>query len=317
MGRLLPAMRPTYRDLTGKTAIVTGGNSGIGYGFALQLAEMGATVILACRNEKKATEARDLMLEACPSAKVETLSLDTASLGSVKRFAQNWIHGPIDILAHNAGVSLVPDGKEMTEDGYEYEYQVNFLSSFLLTHLLERHFSKDARVIFTSSIGSYFGGIPHAFEVARVRGKIERGFHTAPHDPGNTAKYSQTKIMQVAFAKALQLHFDSQSDCDRLAFSFEPGLVKSNLLQDLSTAPFDPPSWLLGMLQPLLGLDVQQGSATGVRLATCDQPEVVLNKGRYFDRMWRRCHAVDAYSRNKLDRLWARWSADCDISWYN
>ncbi|KAG8629596.1 hypothetical protein KVT40_003461 [Elsinoe batatas] len=174
IGGLLPAMRPTYRDLTGKTAIVTGSNSGIGYGFALQLAEMGATVILACRNEKKATKARDVMLEACPSAKVETLSLDTASLYSVTTFAQNWRNGPIDILAHNAGVSLVPDGKELTEDGYEYEYQVNFLSSFLLTHLLERHFSKDARVIFTSSIGSYFGGIPNGFEVAQTKGKVGR-----------------------------------------------------------------------------------------------------------------------------------------------
>lgn len=75
IGGLLPKLRPAKKNLSGKTAIVTGSSSGIGYGFALQLAEMGATVYLACRNEKKASQARDSILKDCPNAKVKMLSL--------------------------------------------------------------------------------------------------------------------------------------------------------------------------------------------------------------------------------------------------
>lgn len=75
IGGMLPKLKPRKADLSGKTAIVTGSSSGIGYGFALQIAEMGATVYLACRNEKKAADARNRILEECINAKVEILSL--------------------------------------------------------------------------------------------------------------------------------------------------------------------------------------------------------------------------------------------------
>jgi NADP-dependent 3-hydroxy acid dehydrogenase YdfG len=75
VGGLLPLMKPKTVDLTGKVAIVTGSNSGVGYGLALQLAEMGASVFLACRNETRAAQAKTSMLEACPDAKIEAVSL--------------------------------------------------------------------------------------------------------------------------------------------------------------------------------------------------------------------------------------------------
>jgi NAD(P)-dependent dehydrogenase (short-subunit alcohol dehydrogenase family) len=75
VGGFLPAMRPKFVDLTGKIAVVTGSNSGVGYGLALQLAEMGATVYLACRNKDRAAQARTSMLEECPGAKIEAVDL--------------------------------------------------------------------------------------------------------------------------------------------------------------------------------------------------------------------------------------------------
>ncbi|KXT06801.1 hypothetical protein AC578_7084 [Pseudocercospora eumusae] len=315
IGPFLPKLEPQGKDLAGKTAIVTGANSGVGYGLALQLAEMGATVYLACRNKSKAEQAKKDILKDCPGARITTLSLDTSSFKSVRSFAQDFKHGPIDILAHNAGISIIPNGQDFSEDGLEYMYQVNFLSSFLLTYLLEEHLSADARVIFTSSLGSYAGRLWDGFATGKTRMKIEPGFHSAPYSASNSTRYGQNKLMQAAFAKALQARFATQHGSKRLAFSFEPGLVKSNILSTLSQAAFDPALWALSKLQQAVGLDVRQGSATGVDLATSDAASVVQHGGRYFDRMQVRTHAVDSYGEDKLNRLWKRWSKDCGIHW--
>jgi hypothetical protein len=130
------------------------------------------------------------------------------------------------------------------------------------------------------------------------------------------ATYSHTKLMQAAFARALQSHYSSHPNkSHRLVFSWEPGLVKSNILSQISSSPYDRILWLLSKLQPLVGLDIRQGSATGVHLATSCEEEVLEGRGRYFDRMWPRVHPVDGYGREKLERLCTRWAADAEIEW--
>jgi NAD(P)-dependent dehydrogenase (short-subunit alcohol dehydrogenase family) len=101
-----------------------------------------------------------------------------SSFDSVKDFAKNWSHGQISILAHNAGISFPPTGKEFTENGFEFQYQVNFLSSFLLTGLLDtdKHLAEDARILFTSSIGSYAGTLPESFNLTRTHLKVRTSF---------------------------------------------------------------------------------------------------------------------------------------------
>ena len=97
-------------DQTGRTAIVTGSNSGIGFDAALHLAASGAHVILACRNETKADTARDQILEHHPSASVQTAPLDLANLESVEAFSNAYCqrHETLDLLINNAGLMIPP-----------------------------------------------------------------------------------------------------------------------------------------------------------------------------------------------------------------
>jgi len=120
-------------DQSGKHIIVTGSNSGIGLEAAKVLAGAGAHVTLACRNADKAKDAQSLIKKAHKGAKVETGSLDLASLKSVSAFADAYRkkHGRLDILINNAGVMVPPYGK--TEDGFELQIGCNHLGHFALT----------------------------------------------------------------------------------------------------------------------------------------------------------------------------------------
>jgi len=118
-------------DLTGRTAIVTGANSGIGLVTAQALAAHGARVILAVRDPAKGEQAADAMRAPGPS---EVRLLDLASLDSVRAFARDWSRQPIDLLINNAGVMIPPLSR--TADGFELQFGTNHLGHFALTNLL-------------------------------------------------------------------------------------------------------------------------------------------------------------------------------------
>lgn len=134
---------------------MTGGNSGIGLETALQLARQGCTVFLACRNISKAEAAVSQIISQFPASEgfLRSLVLDTSSLDSVRSFVTHWntLNIRIDLLFHNAGISAVPAGQDVSADGFPMIYATNFLGSFLLTYLLEPHLLSDARVILISS----------------------------------------------------------------------------------------------------------------------------------------------------------------------
>jgi len=123
-------------DLNGKVFVVTGANSGLGYESSLALAEKGATVIMACRNLEKAQRALDAIKAAVPSAKLELMELDLASLQSLHAFAQTYKrkYDRLDALIHNGGVVGPP--RSVTEDGFETQFGVNYLAPFALTGLM-------------------------------------------------------------------------------------------------------------------------------------------------------------------------------------
>jgi NAD(P)-dependent dehydrogenase (short-subunit alcohol dehydrogenase family) len=140
-------------DQQGRTAIVTGANSGLGLVVARELAGAGAHVIIASRDTGKAATALGLIRAAHPAANVEVGQLDLANLGSVRAFAQHFLvgHDRLDLLVNNAGIMAAP--RSRTADGFELQFGTNHLGHFALTGLLMPAFNQrvGTRVVTVSS----------------------------------------------------------------------------------------------------------------------------------------------------------------------
>ncbi|MDX3799967.1 oxidoreductase [Streptomyces sp. AK04-3B] len=121
-------------DQRGRTAVVTGANSGLGYVTARELARRGARVVLACRSEARGRDAVERLRAEVPQAEVELGSLDLGDLASVRAFAASLPYERLDLLVNNAGVMAMPYG--VTADGFETQFGVNHLGHFALTGLL-------------------------------------------------------------------------------------------------------------------------------------------------------------------------------------
>ncbi|MDX6539781.1 MAG: hypothetical protein QOI71_1391, partial [Gaiellales bacterium] len=120
-------------DLSGRVALVTGANSGLGYEIALALLRAGARVELGCRDRGRGEAAAERLLASVPVGDVHLGILDLADLASVREFASSF-EGPLDLLVNNAGVMAVPKGR--TADGFETQFGTNHLGHFALTGLL-------------------------------------------------------------------------------------------------------------------------------------------------------------------------------------
>jgi NAD(P)-dependent dehydrogenase (short-subunit alcohol dehydrogenase family) len=142
-------------DLSGKLAVVTGANSGLGFGLTGRLARAGAEVILAVRNEEKGAAAVKRLSDQNPGASLSIRHLDLASLSSVAGFGEELASEgrPIDILLNNAGL-MMPPVRDETEDGFELQFGTNHLGHFALTaHLLPLLLSAGtSRVVSLSSL---------------------------------------------------------------------------------------------------------------------------------------------------------------------
>jgi NAD(P)-dependent dehydrogenase (short-subunit alcohol dehydrogenase family) len=148
-------------DQHGRTAVVTGANSGLGLITTRELARAGASVVLACRNTDKGASAAREIKDAVPNAAVEVEALDLGSLASVRSFAERFrdLHGELDLLINNAGVMAPP--RSVTADGFELQFGTNHLGHFALTALLigAMEGRQDARVVTLSSGAHKFGRI--------------------------------------------------------------------------------------------------------------------------------------------------------------
>lgn len=142
-------------DQTGRTAVITGANTGLGFETAAALAAHGAHVVLAVRNLDKGKQAAARITEATPGAEVELQELDLTSLASVRAAAAQLKsdHQRIDLLINNAGVMYTP--RQTTADGFEMQFGTNHLGHFALTGLLIDRLLPVAgsRVVTISSVG--------------------------------------------------------------------------------------------------------------------------------------------------------------------
>ncbi|MDL2319065.1 SDR family NAD(P)-dependent oxidoreductase [Eubacteriales bacterium OttesenSCG-928-A19] len=146
-------------NLTGKTVLVTGGNSGIGYQTTLELAKAGATVVITSRDVAKGKAAIAKMKEKYPGAKVICEQLDLADLSSIRAFVERYKEtiGSLNILINNAGVMNIPK-RELTKDGFEMHMGTNHLGHFALTlGLLPLLRKSKGRVVAVSALVAYNG----------------------------------------------------------------------------------------------------------------------------------------------------------------
>ncbi|MEM7033964.1 MAG: oxidoreductase [Chloroflexota bacterium] len=236
-------------DLTDQVIIITGANSGLGLESAKILAAKGATVVMACRNIKKAETARDEVLNQVPNAKLDLMQLDNASLASVKAFADAFKakYDRLDVLLNNAGVMAIP--WQETEDGFEMQLGVNHLGHFALTgHLID---------ILTSTPGSR---VHNTSSSAAFNGAINLDDLMGKQNYSRWSAYGQSKLANAVFAKELNRRLQAAGH-DTIANSSHPGLVMGNLqsnsLQQSGT-PFME-RILYGIAGPLIAQEVGMG----------------------------------------------------------
>ncbi len=208
----------TVPDLTGKLAVVTGSNSGLGLGLATRLSAAGADVVMAIRNRAKGEAAMKQILASVPDAKLTIKSLDLSSLASVAALGEelNAEGRPIDILINNAGVMQPPD-RETTADGFELQFGSNHLGHFALTgHLLPLlRAAGNARVTSLSSLAARMGGIN--FDDLQWEKR---------YNP--TQAYSESKSANLMFAIELDRRSKS-GGWGLVSNAAHPGLTKTNL----------------------------------------------------------------------------------------
>ncbi|AKS30665.1 SDR family NAD(P)-dependent oxidoreductase [Mycolicibacterium goodii] len=181
-------------DQSGRIAIVTGANTGLGLETAKALAAKGAHVVLAVRNLQKGQGAVDWITRQVPNADLELQQLDLSSLASVRAAADELKrnHGRIDLLINNAGVMYTP--KQTTEDGFELQFGTNHLGHFALTGLLLENLLAvpGSRVVTVSSIGHRVLAAIHFDDL-----QWERSYH-------RVRAYGQSKLANLLFTYELQ-----------------------------------------------------------------------------------------------------------------
>jgi NAD(P)-dependent dehydrogenase (short-subunit alcohol dehydrogenase family) len=299
-----PALDATPPDLSGKLAVVTGSNSGLGLGLATRLAAAGADVIMAIRNQAKGEAAAQQIRAKVPDAKLTLKRLDLSSLASVAVLGEelNAEGRPIDILINNAGI-MQPPQRDTTEDGFELQFGGNHLGHFALTgHLLPLlRAAGHARVTSLSSIASRFGGIN--FDDPQW----EKSY-------GATAAYNQSKAATLMFAIELDRR-SRQAGWGIVSNAAHPGLTKTNLQISGPSHGHESPTGLARFYQvtwrflPFMWQDVDAGILPALYAATSPQAEggAYYGPGGFFELTGRPARAsIPSRARNEADnrRLW-------------
>ncbi|WP_251093995.1 oxidoreductase [Streptomyces sp. Caat 7-52] len=234
-------------DLTGRTAVVTGANSGIGLAAARALAGAGAHVVFAVRDL-----ARGGAAAARVSGITEVRRLDLADLDSVREFAAGWDR-PLDLLINNAGVMMLPE--QRTAQGFEMQFGTNHLGHFALTNLLLPHVTD--RVVTVSSGAHRMGGKVIHFDDVNLRG----GY-------GPTRAYAQSKLANLLFTLELQRRLTEAGSGVR-AFAAHPGYAATNL-QSHTANPLARALMAVG--NRFLAQDDKAGALPTLYAATQDLP---------------------------------------------
>ncbi|KAM3875394.1 dehydrogenase/reductase SDR family member 13a.3 [Diretmus argenteus] len=253
--------------LKGKTAIVTGSNTGIGKATALDLARRGARVILACRNKEKAEAAVFDIRRETGNNEVVFMQLDLGSLKSVHCFAETFLKTEprLDLLINNAGLM----GPGCTEDGFGVAFGVNHLGHFLLTNLLLDRLQRcgPSRVVNVAALLHRFGTVDFALLAS------QKDLVSGQSTWNQFKAYCNSKLCNVLFTRELANQLEGTSVT---CYSLHPGVIYTELCRHMSL-------WQRLLLMPvakLFFLDPEAGSQTTLHCAL--QEGIEPFSGRYF-----------------------------------
>jgi NAD(P)-dependent dehydrogenase (short-subunit alcohol dehydrogenase family) len=281
-------------DQTGRVAIITGANSGLGLATARELARAGARVVLACRSAEKGEDPAARIRSAVPSAQVEPAVLDLADLDSVRAFAAG-VSYPLDLLINNAGVMAAP--RRVTPDGFESQFGTNHLGHFALTGLLlGRLLAAPAPRVVTVSSAMHRGG-----KIAFDDLQGERGY-------SRWGAYQQSKLANLMFCFELQRRA-VEAGCALGSLAAHPGYAATNL-QASGTDRFYE-RWFMAIGNRLFAQSADMGALPTLYAATFPDlpggtfvgpggrgeqrgyPKVVTAAGKAYDEQaWRRLWGV-------------------------
>ena len=278
-------MPPLNTSMQGKVCIVTGANSGIGKATALGLAQMGATIIMVCRDQVKGEEAQNEIIEKSGNDAIDLMLADLASQASIRQLAQNiqQSYQQLHVLINNAGgVNL---SRRVTTDGLEMTFAVNYLAPFLLTNLLLEKLiaSAPARIVNVSSESHRSGYI------RMDDSQLEKGYSIM-------RAYGQSKLALVLFTYELARKLQGMSVT---ANCLHPGFVATNLGQN--GVGFVGRS-ITKLIFSTLGISPEEGAKTSIYLAT--SPEIEGVTGKYFAKSIPIRSAPISYDKTLQRQLW-------------
>ncbi|MEO6902768.1 MAG: SDR family NAD(P)-dependent oxidoreductase [Bacteroidia bacterium] len=298
------------RKETLKTVIITGGNTGLGYACAKNIAEQKSNwfIVLACRNQQKAKEASEKMKKETSNNNIDFLLLDLASIKLVRDFADEFIKKqfpPLQGIICDAGVSL-SDAISITVDGIETTFQVNCLSHFLLINLLLSHLRIPARILFVSSelhrndgpLKSFWPDFKNAQRIAYPEQSLR------PIKKSGSQRYSTSKLCLLMYTYELALRLPLNGFEHITVNAYNPGLMPDTGLGGLNKKLLR--KLFLKYIIPLFAKGaVSNPKNSGKILADLlISPNYENVTGKYFDRAKRINSSGESHDLKKSLDLW-------------
>jgi len=283
-------IRYTPTDLSGKNAVVTGANVGVGLETARGLVEMGAHVILGCRTEKKALDAVEDINNKLPTdhkGKAEYRRLDLASFSSIDAFVEAHT-SPIDILVLNA--AIITTERTFTEDKNETMFQVNSLAHSKLVKGLFKFLHSTSRIIFVSTDGIYLGDLTAVFEKQSAEDLVEGNILGVT---GSFKHYTRTKYLSAMWVAEFSRKIEHTGI---KVHQTHPGFVNSDMPKKEHNEAFlgkfitYPIQWV----SYAFGRSPSQGAVCSLHVATCKEAAETTNG------FWRNCVKYDIATNDRL-----------------
>jgi NAD(P)-dependent dehydrogenase (short-subunit alcohol dehydrogenase family) len=280
-------------EMQGKTCVVTGSNSGIGKETALGLAKMGATVVMVVRNKERGKKAQKEIVKQSGNNSVDLMICDLSSMESIKQFSKEFKkkYKRLDVLVNNAGA--VYSKREVTPEGFERTFAVNYLGPFLLTHELLDMLKSSApsRIINVSSGLAKDGEV----DLDDLQGENVIGKKAYSH--ARSPFYANTKLMLILFTYELARRLQSSGVTANVLL---PGFTATNLGKNSGSLRS---SIMFKMVRPMQQ-SAKKGAETSIYLASSEEVKAIT--GKCFEKKKETTTCPASYDEDLHRRLWIK-----------